>query len=63
VPVPPADQVRRRTIGSVDPDDLAVAVLVALVNAPDRQLVSDLCSHLVTSLFLVVSLEGGHESR
>jgi hypothetical protein len=62
VPIPPADQVRRRTIGSVDPDDLAVAVLVALVNAPDRQLVSDLCSHWYL-LYLVVSLEGSRESR
>jgi hypothetical protein len=45
VPVPPADQVRRRAVGPVDPDDLTVTILVALVDAPDSQFVSNLCSH------------------
>jgi hypothetical protein len=45
MPVPPADQIRRRAVGPVDLDDLAVSLLIALVASLDRQLVSDLCSH------------------
>jgi hypothetical protein len=45
VPVAPADDVRRRAVGPVDLDDLAVTLLVALVAPLDRQLVSHLCSH------------------
>jgi hypothetical protein len=45
VPVPPADYVGWRSVGPVDPDDFPVPILVALVDAPDRQFVSDFCSH------------------
>jgi hypothetical protein len=45
MPVTPADEVRRRAVGPVDPDDLCVTILVAPVDAPDRQFVSHLCSH------------------
>jgi hypothetical protein len=44
-PVGPADQIRRRAVGPVNSDDLAVTVPVTLVYPADRQLVSDLCSH------------------
>jgi hypothetical protein len=44
-PVAPADQVQWRAVGPVDPDDLTVTILVALMDAPDGQFVSDLCSH------------------
>jgi hypothetical protein len=44
VPVPPADQIRRRAVRPVDLDDLAVSLLIALVASLDGELVSDLCS-------------------
>jgi hypothetical protein len=34
-----------RDLGPVDPDDLTVTIIVALVDAPDRQFASNLCSH------------------
>jgi hypothetical protein len=62
VPVAPADQVRRRAIGPVDPDDLTATILVALVDTPDRQFVSDLCSHGDLP-FPVNSLDGHDQAR
>jgi hypothetical protein len=44
-PVLPADHVRWRSVDPVDPDDFPVPILVALVDSPDRQFVSDFCSH------------------
>src|ERR1700745_3839322 len=55
-PVPPADHVRRRAVGPVDPDDLAVTLLVALVATLDRQLVAHLCSHDRPPRDVVVSI-------
>jgi hypothetical protein len=43
--VPPADQVRRRSVRPDDLDDLAVTILIALMAAFDGQLVPDLCLH------------------
>jgi hypothetical protein len=43
--VQPADEVRRRTVGARDLDDLPVTLLVALVASPDRQLIARLCTH------------------
>jgi hypothetical protein len=44
-PVVPVHQVRRRAAFPVDPDDRAVAFLVTLMAAPDRQLVACLRLH------------------
>jgi hypothetical protein len=40
VPVPPPDQIGRGAVRSVDLDDLAVPILIALMASLDRQLVS-----------------------
>jgi hypothetical protein len=45
VTVPPADHVWWRAVCPVDPDDLAVTILITLVASLDGQLVSDLCPH------------------
>ena len=45
--VPPSHKVRRGAIGPLDLDDLAVAVIIALVTASDCQLIPCLGFHVL----------------